>query len=130
MPCKLLLTCLAVFISAAIMHPDMSHYQSYNSNSYCGLFDIHSELSSHVIEIFYTEYIISVQYVCRNKQTCFLQGCLSSTAEQIVKNKCHSRRTCTITADEDTFGSFCADVGKYLKVSYVCGKCLQPTITC
>lgn len=49
-------------------------------------------------------------------------GCLSSTAELIVKSKCHGRRSCIVYANEATFGNLCPNIGKYLKISYVCGE--------
>ena len=52
----------------------------------------------------------------------FLTGCLSSTAEGIVKDRCHNRRTCDIDADEQTFSKLCPGIGKYLKVSFICGE--------
>lgn len=53
-------------------------------------------------------------------------GCLSSSAESLVKEECHNRRSCSINADEPTFSNLCPGIGKYLKVTFICGKWPRP----
>uniref|UniRef100_A0A8C2WXP1 Si:ch73-335m24.2 n=1 Tax=Cyclopterus lumpus TaxID=8103 RepID=A0A8C2WXP1_CYCLU len=53
--------------------------------------------------------------------------CLSSSALRKVSRRCHSRPTCSLVADIETFGDPCfTGTRKHLRVSYTCGKPLSP----
>ncbi|XP_067946149.1 protein eva-1 homolog C-like [Watersipora subatra] len=47
-------------------------------------------------------------------------GCLSYTSETIVKESCFGKRSCRLQVNKATFGDLCPQVGKYLRVDYIC----------
>ena len=47
-------------------------------------------------------------------------NCRSSTAEQVIRNKCDGKKSCTHYVNGDTLEDPCFGTYKYLKVEYTC----------
>ena len=70
---------------------------------------------------------VAIARFCRIALTPFLflhfTACLLSYATEIVIERCHGKRNCSIVANASTFANPCKDRSRvYLKVVYACGK--------
>merc|ERR1711962_786819 len=61
------------------------------------------------------------------KQGIHKRNCRASKSLEIVKNRCQSKRTCSINAWNSVFGDPCSGVKKYLEVHY---RCIADTFKC
>lgn len=80
--------------------------------------------------------ISNVFYGRRQERKCLIgnylvpmEGCSSNRSRNLVMDRCHSSRNCSISVNNHTFGDLCVGTSKYLTVDYSCVK-TREAISC
>lgn len=72
----------------------------------------------HIIEAVYGRYDVTTCPYTPSEPVDV--NCGNDTSFAIVKDKCHGRKDCVLTAENETFGDPCYLTQKYLEVTFAC----------